>query len=623
MIFSPISRDKNAVTGVEILFILLLLIFGLPMVVVIPPGTGYDEEDHLVRVWEMSAFSFIPGQMPPQELKYPTIFRDFAYRQQGSSGTLGKSFWQKYAQASLSDRGFVHRELETKSVYSPMLLLPQAIAMRVGRSTDLPALFVLYLCRFASLISYLVLVWLAIRWIPFGKWILLVLALVPMAVFQATTITPDAISNGIGFLFIAGCLRIAGNQEIGWKETIILIALVFLLFLAKLNLIPLVLLPFLLIPPSRFPQKRNYIFLLAVTVILFALEVAGWNWIAATRANPLLANDANPKAQLLYSLSHPFGFLFTLGKDLITNGWTYFQSWINGYGYYYWTPPLIVSLFFLLSLGAVLWIDSTREHIGKKQRTVYLLVFLAGYLVTAVSLYVTFTPVGADKILGVQGRYFIPLALLLFLVLSSLPWRRKFAAPSSRWIAGFLAIALSLNLAGIGLSFYVPCGSTVYQIGLCYRPLSRDFTNTRLSPTISNGVSLTQEIHVQCDGLTEVRVLLSPAMPGDKGTTHFRLKNPANSQILFDTSIANRQIAAEDWYPLRFPPDWQSAGKQYVLEILGTDMPDARGLQVLYTTQSEFDLGDLRQNGQLLSENIVLQYGCATGLQKLWLTGKP
>ena len=97
--------------------------------------------------------------------------------------------------------------------------------------------------------------------VPFGKWILLVLAVSPMALFQAATITPDAISNGIGFLFIAGCLRMStGSESIGWRDWDSLVLLVFLLFLAKLNLIPLILLPFLLILPSQFTRKKTLCF---------------------------------------------------------------------------------------------------------------------------------------------------------------------------------------------------------------------------------------------------------------------------------------------------------------------------------------------------------------------------
>lgn len=300
------------ISGVEILLFAILLAFGIPMLLLIPPGAGYDEEDHLVRVWEMSAFSFIPGQIPPQEMKYPKIFRDFSYRQR-VSGIIDADFRQEYYDASLYQFGSVSRDIDTKSVYSPALLLPQAFFMRYsGRPAHLSAIAIFHMCRFASLLSYLILIWLAIRLIPFGKWILLVLAITPMALFQAATISPDAISNGLGFLFIAGCLKLAQSKEINWRKCGALVLLIFLLFM---------------------------------TVLLLAVEVAGWNMIASRNLAPALANDADLTAQLRHILGAPFIFLRTVIRDLITNGLVYFQGWINGYGYYYWTPPLLVSFF--------------------------------------------------------------------------------------------------------------------------------------------------------------------------------------------------------------------------------------------------------------------------------------
>ena len=616
-------RVKNLhFSKVEVLFVLCLLIFGIPMIILIPPGAGYDEEDHLVRVWELARLSFIPGQLSPQEMEYPIVFRDFAYRQQGSTGILGNEFWQTYGHASLYDYGAARREIDTKSVYSPALLLPQAIAMRLfGRDSTLPALIVFYASRFAGLLSYMVLVWLAIRLMPFGKWILLVLAIAPIALFQAATITPDAISNGIGFLFIAGSLRLSEQKEFGWKEFSGLSVLVFLLFLAKLNLIPLILLPFLIIPPSRFIHRTAYISLLAITLILFLIEVAGWNLIAATRSNPLLANEANPADQLIYVVSYPFSFLITVVKDLVVNGWTYLQGWVNGYGYYYWKPPLIVSLIFIFGLVYAIGFKSTREQVHKNHRVAFVLVFLAGYLATVASLYLTFTPVGADLVFGVQGRYFVPLALLLILALPASTGKFKLAAPSSRWIAIFLTIALTLNLAGLFLSFHVPCGSTFYQTGLCYRPLFKDFpSEARLSEPISDEISLTQEIQVACNGFSELRILLSPS--GDAGATRFILHD-RTSKVLSDTSVMNSQISTEAWHLLRFEPDWSSDGKQYVLEVFGIETPAGQGLRIFYTTQPEFDLGNLFENGKFLKEDILLQNGCVTGLRKIWLTGRP
>jgi len=444
-----------------------------------------------------------------------------------------------------------------------------------------------------------------------------------MALFQATTITPDAISNGIGFLFIAGTLNVAEKKEVGWREYGILASLVSLLFLAKVNLIVLILLPFLLMPPRRFAERRIYILLLGTATLLFLVEVAGWNLVATKYSDALLANNANAGEQLRYILDHPLVFPTILLKDPFINGLTYLQGWINGYGYFFWTPPQVVSIFFLLGLGAVLLIDSIGEHVNRKTRIVFILIFVACYLVTAVPLYLTFTTVGLNQLLGMQGRYFVPLALLPVLALASVLAEKK-STISSSWIIIFLATALSLNIAGIILAFYVPCGTTYYQTGLCYQPLYKDFSNeTRLSPPISKEVSVTQGIKVACNGFSEVRVLLTPSNPNDPGSTRFVLQSQRSNQTLLDASVQNRQVSADDWYPLKFDPDWQSAGNEYILKILGTDATAEQGVKLLYTPQSEFNLGDLHENGQPLKDDLVLQYGCATGLRKIWLTGKP
>ena len=612
------------ISGIEILLFAILLAFGIPMLLLIPPGAGYDEEDHLVRVWEMSAFSFIPGQIPPQEMKYPKIFRDFSYRQR-VSGIIDTDFRQEYYDAGLYQFGSVSRDIDTKSVYSPALLLPQAFFMRYfGRPAHLSAIAIFHMCRFASLLSYLILIWLAIRLIPFGKWILLVLAVTPMAMFQATTISPDAISNGLGFLFIAGCLKLAQSKEITWRECGALVLLIFLLFLAKLNLVPLVLLPFLLIPPARFTNNGTYPFLLFMTVLLLAVEVAGWNTTASRNLAPALANEADITAQLRHILGAPFSFLQTVIRDLITNGSVYFQGWINGYGYYYWTPPLLVSFFYILSLGSAILIDPAPHADHRKFRIAFILTFVACYFATILSIYTTFTPVGANEILGVQGRYFIPLALLLVLALGSIPWLKKEAILSRNWIVIFLTIALSLNILGIILAFYVPCGTTYYQTGLCYQPLYKDFSpETHLSAPISNEVLVTQDVQVACNGLAELRVLLTPSSIEHNTATRFVLEDPATNRNLLDTAVKNDLILSETWHELRFDPDWHSAGKKYILKIFSTDTPTDQGLRLRYSQQPQSELGSLYENGQLMQDHIVLQYGCITGLRKIWLTGKP
>ena len=126
-----------------------------------------------------------------------------------------------------------------------------------------------------------------------------------------------------------------------------------------------------------------------------------------------------------------------------------------------------------------------------------------------------------------------------------------------------------------------------------------------------------------CNGLAELRVLLTPSIAEDNTTTRFILEDTLTNQNLLDISVANDLILSETWHQLSFDPDWRSAGKQYILKISSTNTPAGQGLRLLYSPQPQSELGSLYENEQLMQDHIVLQYGCITGLRKIWLTGKP
>ena len=115
-------------------------------------------------------------------------------------------------------------------------------------------------------------------------------------------------------------------------------------------------------------------------------------------------------------------------------------------------------------------------------------------------------------------------------------------------------------------------------------------------------------------------MLLFPSISESNGTTRFILQDPMSDQKIIDTLAQNDQINTDDWYSLRFNPDWNSNGKEYVLQVLSTDASTGQGLRLFYSAEPEFR-GNLYENGQLLQEGVALQYGCITGLRKLWLTG--
>ena len=177
-----------------------------------------------------------------------------------------------------------------------------------------------------GLLSFLLLAWLAVRVIPFGKWTLAILASSPVVILQASTVSANAISNGIAFLFVGASLALVNRKELYWKEWIAFAFLFLILFWGKLNIVPLAILPFVLLRPSSFKMRYGYVLLLLVAVVLLLVEVGGWNLVAYSRLHTA-PTGTDPIGQIRFMLGKPLiisaiGLLFmdtTIDLSLFTH----------------------------------------------------------------------------------------------------------------------------------------------------------------------------------------------------------------------------------------------------------------------------------------------------------------
>ncbi|HEU0291603.1 MAG TPA: DUF2142 domain-containing protein [Anaerolineales bacterium] len=611
------AMKQIKISGIEIFLIAVLLVFGVIMMMMTPLGAGYDEDQHFNRVWQLAQFRMIPDEMSWQQAKFPQLYIELSYRKQPLVEPVGFDYWERYGKLELYDHGYYYGPLETRSRYNPVLLLPQALAVRYSTwRFELPALSIYYAARLAGLLTYTWLVWLAIRLIPFGKWTLFSMAVAPTAIYQASTVNADTITNGVGILFVAGTLAMADRKEIRFKEWGILILLIAALFLAKPNVYPLVLLPFLSIPPSRFWHKAAYLLLIFCTVALFSIEVVGWNR-AAPNPGFTPSGDVNAAQQVNYLLAHPFWFPRVLINDLFLQGSRYLTQWIGVYGYDYGSVPAIT---YFLFLGGVVMTLLHRDspNPNRKLRLVLLLVFFLCYAATALSLYLTFTAVGDEFVYGVQGRYLVPILPLLFLALCNLPFLHKLQI--NAFPAGFFILASIITFtSGLILTYHVTCGSAYYEMKRCYQPFYKNLSPlTVSSPPISEGTVLIQEIVPVCSGMTEIQVRVNSPGQALDGEMEIILSKVKDNSILLHQTVNNGELPTDTWYGMDFDPDWQSAGQRYALTIRGVNSPAGTGPLLAYSIRPEYPLGTLLENGKLLEDDLLFRYGCLAGLQKIW-----
>lgn len=610
-LINSIFFDNGQMRWAEIYLIIALLVFGIIACFLLPVLGGYDEEHHLMRVWELSSFAFLPNEKLGNDLPFPRVYWDLSYRRQLIVRTVESDFWEKYGSLPLDAYDYIY-SIKTRSVFAPPLLFPQALAMRyLGRSLQLPALIVFYACRLIGLFSYILLSWLAVRFIPYGKWVLAILASSPVAILQASTISADTISNGIAFLFIGGSLSIARQKTLRRKDWAFLIFLFFILFLGKINIIPLALLPFLILRRSQFKLRHGYIILLTVTIGLFFIEVVGWNLLAYSRYHDAL-EGADPLGQVRFILGNLVEFMIIMIGYLRINFIDNIYNWAAIYPFNYWPVPIWTFHLFFIALFITLLIKDDNSEIEVRTRISLIIVFVLAYLGTVISLYLTYTPVGNDGVRGVQGRYFVAIMPLLFLALAN------FSIPKLIRIPVFLPVllggmSLALYVIGMYLSYHVPCGSQYYQPGLCYQPSYKNWDpNDFYSDPVSEQLSITQEIVPECDGMTEIRFWIDASAADPDGMTEFTLMDMDQSRIVASEIIPNPELPSKSWYTMKFPPDWESDGRQYNLEIRGHEKGDT-GPRIAYLSSGVYLDGNLYENYKLLMRDIVFQIGCTSG----------
>ncbi|MGZ7119326.1 MAG: DUF2142 domain-containing protein, partial [Methanobacterium sp.] len=73
--------------------------------------------------------------------------------------------------------------------------------------------------------------------------------------------------------------------------------------------------------------------------------------------------------------------------------------------------------FYVLSIIPVALLDKSMVSINRIQKVISLLIFIIVFLLVCAFVYVSWTVVGQNIIDGIQGRYFIPILPLIFLLL--------------------------------------------------------------------------------------------------------------------------------------------------------------------------------------------------------------
>lgn len=317
--------------------------------------------------------------------------------------------------------------------YSALSYVPAALGLWMGRLLGLSFTFTFALGKLFNLLCYTAIVFNAIRIIPVKKWLFLALGLLPTNIFLASNYSYDWFLTAFTMLAIAVIVRvICSGEKVRTRDLWLILICLFLAIAPKAVYFPIVGLIFL-VPRKAFQsrtQRRAFI-AVAVAIVVYAcltfllpVFFSGGAAYSDSRAG----TGASPALQLAFILSEPLSYLKILVSYLYHEFFALGNIETAFADYYYMGQLTEVFPTFqgvLLVCGSFIALTDSSERSAKLISAPSILWCTFMVLCTAAfissAIYVSFTEVGLNTVIGVQPRYFLPLLPLLGIFVFNFP----------------------------------------------------------------------------------------------------------------------------------------------------------------------------------------------------------
>ncbi|GAB2025272.1 hypothetical protein OfM1_13430 [Lactovum odontotermitis] len=304
--------------------------------------------------------------------------------------------------------------------YPSINWLPQAIGFSIAQSGNASVANTFISMRVANLIFYILMAVLSVCLLPRGKLIGTVLLLNPYTILLASSISGDVFTIAAASLFIAFLFNLCSPGEaIGRIKTGILFFLGILLFFTKVAYVPLLLLIFAL-PKERLVLRKKFVYTGLIGGIGTSLYLI-WSRFFSTVGYPI---NFKPDKNLAYILKRPGDAIISIfnnviqPKDVIKYWNKIFSGKVKVINQQLLYPVIICFVIGIIWL--LIYLFFLRNRANWKLFLFAVLAAFASLFITNAALLATWTftyKFGFKDLLGFQGRYYIPLILLLLV-----PW---------------------------------------------------------------------------------------------------------------------------------------------------------------------------------------------------------
>ena len=382
----------------EKVFLLIVPMFCIMMSLVIPLGSGHDETLQFYREYGIVNGEVLAGN----QIMVPAAFKN-------TFETIGSKINKPYYEIlkcneKIDSNVKVCVEITTTSIYNPVQYTGTLVGLLLAKLiTKSPVIFI-YLGRFSNIIISIILLYKAIKMMPFGKKILLLTSMIPIAIE-------------------------AFNKErklLSKKHKIIIGILSCVIACCKIVYFPLVLL-ILIIPKEKYGGLNEKI--KEDILVIFLTILINITWLTFGFSILISRGGESGSRMILEAIKNPIKFgqmvLYTINNNSNKYLLSAFGNQLEWGDQVDGTTFVIV--FIALTMFVTLTDESIKNKFSNRQKIVLGIITVTVIGLIFCSLYVQWTQIESSEIQGIQGRYFIPIMPIMLLLLGDIKAKSEYS----------------------------------------------------------------------------------------------------------------------------------------------------------------------------------------------------
>ncbi|WP_317897543.1 DUF2142 domain-containing protein [Aurantibacillus circumpalustris] len=445
-------------------FVFAAITLGIVYFFLRPAMQSPDEFNHFLRAYQISEGKFLPekkdqrlgGEVPVCFAQYMSLYITSAvfspYKL--TSEEIAKGYEIKF-----SDKEKVFKDFPNTSNYSAVAYIPQALTLFILRQFHFSVGMMYDVTRVFTFFIWLLAMWYIIKTLPSYKWLFVMVFLLPMNMYLASSITADTVTNILSFMLIAIVLKFSFyTKPITKKEIALLFLLCIFLPLSKTIYVSLLLI-LLILPAHVFTSKlRKYVLLGSIVLVAF-LCAALWTQALSPyfigyddynlqfRPHTTIREGADYHKQKAHLLAHGTFFPKVLYNTTVKTADFYLSSYIGHFGAY--MDSGIPFWFFINSYLVILFVavtEKTKIYLSFFKKLIIFSAAILTFSLIVLSQHLIWNAVGRDIADSIQGRYLVPVMPLLF-ILCNVSWIKiKLNVAPIVILFVFLANGITFNL---------------------------------------------------------------------------------------------------------------------------------------------------------------------------------